>query len=47
MVNLKTLKYCENLLTVSSEIKQYVKNTIVKSHNGIDEVFPMGTDKYL
>ena len=28
MVNIKTLKYFENLLKVSSEIKQYVKNTI-------------------
>ena len=28
MVNIKTLKYFENLLKVSNEIKQYVKNTI-------------------
>ena len=26
------LKLCENLLKVSNEIKQYVKNTIVRSH---------------
>ena len=32
MVNIKTLNHCENLIKVSSEIKQYVKNTIVKSH---------------
>ena len=31
MVNIKTLKHCENLLKVSSEIKQYVKNMTVKS----------------
>ena len=31
MVNIKTLKHCENLLKVSNEVKQYVKNTIVKS----------------
>ena len=30
--NIKTLKRCENLLKVSNEIKQYVKYTIVKSH---------------
>ena len=27
MLKIKTLKHCENLLRVSSEIKQYVKNT--------------------
>ena len=32
MVKIKTLKHCENLLKVSNEIKQYVKFTIVKSH---------------
>ena len=32
VLNIKTLKHCENLLKVSNEIKQYVKNTIVKSH---------------
>ena len=32
MVNIKTLKHCENFLEVSSELKQYVKNTKVKSH---------------
>ena len=30
MLKIKTLKHCENLLKVSNEIKQYVKNTIVK-----------------
>ena len=32
MVNIRTLKNCENLLKVSNEIKQYVKNKIVNSH---------------
>ena len=32
MVNIKTLKHCEKLMKLSKEIKQYVKNTIVKSH---------------
>ena len=32
IVNIGTLKHCENLLTVNNEIKQYVNNTIVKSH---------------
>ena len=32
MLEMKTLKHCENLLKVSNEIKRYVKNTIVKSH---------------
>ena len=32
MVNIKTLEHCENLLKVSNEIKQYVKNMIVQSH---------------
>ena len=32
MLKIKTLKYCENLLKVSNEIKQYVKNTIARSH---------------
>ena len=32
MVNIKTLKHCENLLKVNNEIKQYVKNTTVKSY---------------
>ena len=31
-VKIKTLKHCENLLKVSNEIKQYVKNAIVTSH---------------
>ena len=31
MVNIKTLKQCENLLKVSNEIKQYVQNKSVKS----------------
>ena len=32
MLKIKTLKHCENLLKVRNEIKQFVKNTIVKSH---------------
>ena len=32
MLKIKTLKHCENLLKVSNEIKQYVKNAIVRSH---------------
>ena len=32
IVNIKTLNIVENLLNVSNEIKQHVKNTIVKSH---------------
>ena len=32
MVHIKTLQHFENLQKVSKEIKQYVKNTIVKSH---------------
>ena len=32
MVNIKTLKHCENLLKVRNETKQCVKNTTVKSH---------------
>ena len=28
---IKTLKHCENLLKVSNEIKQHVKNKIVRS----------------
>ena len=27
MVNIKTLKHCENLIKVNNEIKQYVKYT--------------------
>ena len=34
MVNIKISKHCGNLLKVSNEIKQYVKSTIVKSHQG-------------
>ena len=30
MVNIKTLKHCKNLLKVTNETKQYIKNTIVK-----------------
>ena len=30
MVSIKALKHCENLLYVSSEIKQYLENTIVR-----------------
>ena len=32
MLKIEILKHCENLLKVSNEIKQYVKNTIVESH---------------
>ena len=32
MLKIKTLKHCEKLLKVSNEIKQYVKNAIVRSH---------------
>ena len=32
MLKIKILKHCENLPKGSSEIKQYVKNTIVRSH---------------
>ena len=32
MLKIKILKHRENLLKVSNEIKQYVKNAIVKSH---------------
>ena len=31
-VKIKLLKHCENLLKVSNEIKQYVKNTVVRLH---------------
>ena len=31
-MKIKTLKHFENLLKVHNETKQYVKNTIVKSH---------------
>ena len=31
MVNIKTLKHCENLFEVSDGIRQYVKNMTVKS----------------
>ena len=30
--NIKTLKHCENLFRASNEIKQYIKNATVKSH---------------
>ena len=30
--NIKTFNYCENLLRVSHEIKQFAKNRTVKSH---------------
>ena len=30
-VKMKTLKHSENLLKVSNEIKQYMKNTVVKA----------------
>ena len=32
MLKIKTLKRCGNLPKVSNEVKQYVKNTIVRSH---------------
>ena len=32
MLKIKTLKHCENLPKVSNEVKQYVKNTIGRSH---------------
>ena len=32
MMNIKTLKHCENLLQVSNEIKLQEKDTIIKSH---------------
>ena len=32
MLKIKTLKHCENMFKVTNEIKQYVKNTIVRSH---------------
>ena len=41
MLKIKTLKHRENLLKVSNEIKQYVKNTIVRSHNDFEQVFPI------
>ena len=42
MVNIKTLKHCENLLYVSSEIKQYLENTIVKLYEWHWASFPNG-----
>ena len=35
MANTETSKHCDNLLKVRSEIKQYVKNTTVKSLNDL------------
>ena len=35
MANTETSKHCGNLLKVRSEIKQYVKNTTVKSLNDL------------
>ena len=32
MANIKTLKYCNKLVKVRNEIKQYVKNMTVKSY---------------
>ena len=32
MSKIKTLKHSENFLKVSNEIKQYVRNAIVRSH---------------
>ena len=42
MVSIKTLKHCENLLYVSSEIKQYLENTIVKFYEWHWASFPSG-----
>ena len=39
MLKIKTLKHFENLLTVSNEIKQYVKNTIVNFINDFEQIF--------
>ena len=38
-VKIKTLKLCENLLEVSSEIKQYVKIRFLDRINDFDQVF--------
>ena len=35
MANTETSKHCDNLLKARSEIKQYVKNTTVKSLNDL------------
>ena len=43
MVNVKTLKPCENLIKFSSEIKQYKKNTTVNLINDFEQGFLMGT----
>ena len=43
MVNIKTLKHCENLLKVSKAIKKYVKLWLLNLINDIKKVFPMGT----
>ena len=40
MLTIKTWKHCENLLKVSNEIKQYVKNTIVRPHEWLWVSFP-------
>ena len=42
MVNIGTLKHCENFLKFSNEIKQYVKYTIIKSHAWPWASFPNG-----
>ena len=38
-MNIKTLKYFENELKVSNEIKQYVKIQFLNLINDIDEIF--------
>ena len=41
MLKIKISKHCENLIKVSNEIKQYVKNTIVRSHYCFEQIFPI------
>ena len=41
-MNIKTLKYFENELKVSNEIKQYVKIQFLNLINDIDEIFSNG-----
>ena len=42
MVNIKTLKYCENLLKISKEMKQRKKIRLLNLINDIKQVFPLG-----
>ena len=44
-VKIKTLKLCENLLKVSSEIKQYVKIRFLDRINDFDQVFSIWNNK--